>query len=714
MTITSQQDLEQKSPWSGDYPPDSDANMISNINNTNNNGSVDYANGRPPAATKGASYHLGDSIGPASQQLLDSVREPMSKYLTLATSLTSQLGGGLKSRANYVVQPSAPNQNQAQSISPSSLPAAQEAQEEHKAALNGPAKGLDLRCEQETAETTTTTATTTTTTMGPAIISGQPDAQAQEADDELGPLSAPKPTPPLITTAVAAAATQSTKGRPLNRLAMNRAKFAIRSYTIAAAMPRRSRSLVDDARLDTQRNRQLLDEIRREQQAVRASMEVTDEELEEAQQQHHQRQLHYKPGLSPSGDGSVDQQDYKATAFGEAPSDTGIKGGRKVVVKQATIVVGAAASAAAGQGHGEGEVQLDEPEDEPDEAKEAERYLSDFPRHISDLDHCNHLLIKYEPELDPTHPGFHDLEYRQRRKEVAEVAFNYKYGERIPEIDYSDKERDTWRQIFVKLREAYKKYACEQHNLAISQLEAEQIYSADHIPQLQQVSEFLERRTGWRLRPVAGLLSARDFLASLAFRVFQTTQYIRHWGNPEHSVEPDCIHELMGHIPMLCDPEFAQFSQELGLASLGASDEQIEKFATLYWFTVEFGLCREEGQLKCYGAGLLSSYGEMEHALESGKPKLKEFIPEDTALETYDDSEYQVVYYVAKSFEDAKTKMRDYAAKHLCRKHELAYDPYTCTIKELSNYEQLEAYTNTIRSDLNRLSCALNRLKMAL
>jgi tyrosine 3-monooxygenase len=461
-----------------------------------------------------------------------------------------------------------------------------------------------------------------------------------------------------------------------NRPPTNTTTFTSTSTSTAqAAMPRRSRSLVDDAKLDTLRNRQLIEEIRREQQ-LRASMEVPDEEAEE--------ELlgagAGTAGLPPSGDAPDKRRRSDAVAL--SPTSPPATAGPTAA-------------------------------DEDDEAKQAERYLHDFPRHISDLDHCNHLLIKYEPELDPTHPGFHDPEYRQRRKEVAEVAFNYKHGERIPDINYSDKERATWRQIYLRLRESYAKYACRQHNLAIEQLEAEQVYSPDQIPQLQQVSEFLERRTGWRLRPVAGLLSARDFLASLAFRVFQTTQYIRHWGNPEHSVEPDCIHELMGHIPMLCDSEFAQFSQELGLASLGATDEQIEKFATLYWFTVEFGICQEAGQLKCYGAGLLSSYGEMEHALESGKPKLKEFIPEETALETYDDSEYQVVYYVAKSFEDAKSKMREYAANNLSRRHELAYDPYTCTIRELSSYEQLESYTNSIKSDLSRLSAAIGRLKMA-
>jgi len=109
---------------------------------------------------------------------------------------------------------------------------------------------------------------------------------------------------------------------------------------------------------------------------------------------------------------------------------------------------------------------------------------------------------------------------------------------------------------------------------------------------------------------------------------------------------------------LLCDPSFAQFTHEIGLASLGSPDEYVTQLSNLYNFTVEFGLCKEGDQVRAYGAGLLSSFGELEHSLSaSGKEKWRPFEPAEAALQTYPITQFQDVYYVAESFESAKEKL---------------------------------------------------------
>jgi len=319
-------------------------------------------------------------------------------------------------------------------------------------------------------------------------------------------------------------------------------------------------------------------------------------------------------------------------------------------------------------------------------------------------------MTQYEPDLDLDHPGFSDKVYRTRRHAIASIAFNYRHGDPIPRVDYSPEERETWRQVYTELMRCVPTGACGAYRRVLALLERDCGYCAEQIPQLQDVSDFMQRRTGFVLRPVAGLLTARDFLASLAFRVFQCTQYVRHHSSPHHSPEPDCIHELLGHAPLLADPFFAEFSQELGLASLGASDEEIEKFATMYWFTVEFGLCREQGQLRAYGAGLLSSYGELQHSL-SDQPQLLPFEPSTTCVQPYQDQDYQETYFVAESVQDALDKFRRWVATSISRPYEVWYNPHTRSVERVDDVDKIGAMVSQLNGQLIRLNTAVQKMR---
>lgn len=331
-----------------------------------------------------------------------------------------------------------------------------------------------------------------------------------------------------------------------------------------------------------------------------------------------------------------------------------------------------------------------------------------FPRRIRDLDKFANQILSYGSELDADHPGFTDPVYRARRKYFADIAYNYKHGEPLPRVDYTEEETNTWGTVFKELTRLYPKYACREHNHVFPLLIENCGYREDNIPQLEDVSNFLKDSTGFTLRPVAGLLSSRDFLAGLAFRVFHSTQYIRHPSCPLYTPEPDVCHELLGHVPLFADPAFAQFSQEIGLASLGAPDDYIEKLATCYWFTVEFGLCSQDGQLKAYGAGLLSSFGELQYCL-SGKPQLKSFDPLVTCQQKYPITEYQPLYFVAESFEDAKEKMIKYA-QTIPRPFGVRYNPYTQSVDILDSKPQIQELLHNISLEMQILMDAFRKL----
>jgi phenylalanine-4-hydroxylase len=258
-------------------------------------------------------------------------------------------------------------------------------------------------------------------------------------------------------------------------------------------------------------------------------------------------------------------------------------------------------------------------------------------------------------ELEADHPGFNDPDYRIRRDEIAVLAPPLDSGEPPQRVEYRDSERETWATVFKKLTALYPTHACREFVAVVGDIG----YTEAEVPQLADVSSFLSKRTGFSLQPVAGLVSARQFLGALSRRVFSATQYIRHHSQPLYTPEPDIVHELMGHAPMLAIPEFADLSQKIGEGSLRANDEQVEQLATLYWFTIEYGVLLEGGAPRAYGAGLLSSFGELEHAL-SGEVEIRPFEPWQAKDTTYPITSYQPLLWSVGSIGEAFEKMNEF------------------------------------------------------
>lgn len=257
-------------------------------------------------------------------------------------------------------------------------------------------------------------------------------------------------------------------------------------------------------------------------------------------------------------------------------------------------------------------------------------------------------------QLDPDHPGFRDPVYRARRDAIARIALEYEPGTPIPDAPYTDEEHEVWRVVERELAPAHERFACAEFLACRDRLRL----AADRIPQLGQVSERVAAMSGFRLEPVAGLVEPRVFLESLASGVFLSTQYIRHHSAPLYTPEPDVVHELVGHAVMLASPRLAELSRLVGEAVRRTSSaEGLDRLARLYWYTIEFGVVREDAAVKAYGAGLLSSAGEL---AAMGRAELRPFDLDRASHEPFDPTSFQPVLFCADSFDEMHARLRDY------------------------------------------------------
>jgi len=253
--------------------------------------------------------------------------------------------------------------------------------------------------------------------------------------------------------------------------------------------------------------------------------------------------------------------------------------------------------------------------------------------------------IAAELHLPDDHPGFSDPDYRARRAAIAQVGAAYRPGDRIPDVTYTPEEDEVWRTVSSELARKHRRFACREYLRGAEQL----TLPVDRVPQLQEVSERVQALTGFRIEPVPGLVPTRVFYGALAERRFLSTQYIRHHSVPFYTPEPDIVHEIIGHANMLTSPVLADLYEVAGKASLRAStDEALEFFSRVFWFTLEFGVVWEEGELHAYGAGLLSSFGEIEVFRDA---EIRPWDLRAMGQQDYDITVYQPVLFAAGSFD---------------------------------------------------------------
>jgi len=247
--------------------------------------------------------------------------------------------------------------------------------------------------------------------------------------------------------------------------------------------------------------------------------------------------------------------------------------------------------------------------------------------------------------LGEEHPGFNDPAYRERRNEIATAATLWSPGRPIPQIAYTAVEDDIWRTVSRELRTKHETYACREFLAAKAALSLPE----DHVPQLDEVTERLKPLTGFEYHPAAGLVPLRQFYGSLADRVFHSTQYVRHPSEPLYTPEPDIVHEVIGHGNMLASPRFAELKRLAGEAARRVqTDEALQFIADVFWFTLEFGVVWEDGELRAYGAGILSSYGEIE---EFRHMEIRPLDFGEMGTMEYDITKYQPVLYAAESMD---------------------------------------------------------------
>ena len=196
-------------------------------------------------------------------------------------------------------------------------------------------------------------------------------------------------------------------------------------------------------------------------------------------------------------------------------------------------------------------------------------------------------------------------------------------------VDWSREEDQIWHDLVSRQLDLVNQRACKEYLRGLELLDL----PIDRVPQLPEINQVLKKETGWQVEPVPALINFDRFFALLADKKFPVATFLRSREEFDYLQEPDFFHEIFGHCAMLTNPEFAEFTHIYGQLGKEATSKERVYLARLYWFTVEFGLVKEEQECKIYGGGILSSPGETLYALDDERP-LREGFDIHTVLRT--------------------------------------------------------------------------------
>jgi phenylalanine-4-hydroxylase len=264
-------------------------------------------------------------------------------------------------------------------------------------------------------------------------------------------------------------------------------------------------------------------------------------------------------------------------------------------------------------------------------------------------------------ELEPGHPGLGDEGYIRRRHDLFAVCREHRLrGLPPPLIDYTAEEERIWREVTPTLDELHVRHASALYLQAKRELRI----SEDRIPQLYHLSAHLEKANGMHLVPAEGPIPYKTFYSYIAERGFPCTQFIRHGSKPEFTPEPDMIHDCLGHVPPLINVDYAALLTMIGRAVVTVpTGDKVLALKRLSWFSIEFGLMNEGGETKVFGAGILSSIGEIPNSLFSKDVERRPFVTEEVIETDYDPSRMQDLLFVLPSLPFLRQEVEQLVAR---------------------------------------------------